>query len=432
MKFALACYGSRGDVEPVVAVGRGLLRRGHDVRIAVPPNLVGFAEAAGLAAVAYGLDSRALSQAQRNYWTCFYRNPWRIRELDRLGREIGEIVTQCWTEEVTTTLTSLADGTDLLIAGLGFEQFAANVAEYYDLPLATLYFAPMRANGQALPFLPAPLGRSAMTVWERLSWSGVVKEVEDAQRRELGLPKATRPWPQRIAERGSLEIQAYDQVCFPGLAAEWAKWDGRRPFVGALTMELPTDADDEVASWIAAGKPPIYFGFGSIAVGSAADTIAMIGAVCAQLGERALVCTGGTDFSDLPHFEHLKVVGAVNHAATFPACRAAVHHGGAGTTAAGLRAGVPQVILWALIDQPFFGRAVKRLKVGTARRFSTTTEKSLVADLHRILAPQYLTRARKIATRMTKPAESVRAAVDLVDNVARLRRVSGHVTQGDS
>ena len=67
-----------------------------------------------------------------------------------------------------------------------------------------------------------------------------------------------------MTKRGSLEIQAYDEVCFPGLAAEWAKWDGQRPFVGALTMELTTDADDEVASWIAAGPPPICFGFGSI------------------------------------------------------------------------------------------------------------------------------------------------------------------------
>ena len=208
-----------------------------------------------------------------------------------------------------------------------------------------------------------------------------MKKVEDAQRRELGLPKATGPSPRRITERGSLEIQAYDEVCFPGLAAEWAKWNGQRPFVGALTMELPTDADEEVASWIAAGTPPIYFGFGSIPVESPADTLAMIGAACAQLGERALVCAGGTDFSHVPHFEHVKVVGAVNYAAIFPACRAVVHHGGAGTTAAGLRAGVPTLILWTLPDQPLWGAAVKRLKVGTARRFSTTTEKSLVADL---------------------------------------------------
>ena len=133
-------------------------------------------------------------------------------------------------------------------------------------------------------------------MFEWLAWRGT-KKVEDAQRRELGLPKATGPWPRRIAERGSLEIQAYDEVCFPGLAAEWAKWNGQRPFVGALTMELATDADDEVASWIAAGTPPICFGFGSVPVESAADTLAMIGAACAQLGERALVCAAGTDFS---------------------------------------------------------------------------------------------------------------------------------------
>ena len=425
MKFVLAAYGMRGDVEPSVVVGRELVRRGHDVRMAVPPNLVGFAEAQGLSAVAYGLDSRPLVEAQRNYWTLFFRNPWRLQELDKLGREISEFVTQCWTEEVTTTLlTSLADGSDLLIAGLGFEQFAANVAEYYDLPLATLLFLPMRANGQVVPMLPAAIGRSAMMAYEKLSWGGAVKKVEETQRRELGLPKATSPWPQRIAERGSLEIQAYDEVYFPGLAAEWApKFNGARPFVGTLALELPTDADDEVASWIAAGTPPIFFSFGSIPIESAADALAMIGAACAQLGERALICAGGTDFSHIPHFEHIKVVDTVNYAAAFPACRAVVHHGGAGTVAAGLRAGIPTLILWTLFDQPLFGAMVKRLKVGTSRRFSTTTEKSLVADLRTILAPRYVARAREVAARMTKPAESVAAAADLVENFARLKRV---------
>ena len=189
-------------------------------------------------------------------------------------------------------------------------------------------------------------------------------------------------------------------------------------------MESPTDADEEVASWIAAGTPPICFGFGSIPVESPADTIAMIAAACARLGERALVCAAATDFSNVPHFEHVKVVGTMNYAAAFPACRAVVHHGGAGTTAAGLRAGVPTLILWMADVQVIWGAAVKRLKVGTARRFSTTTEKSLVADLRRILAPQYVARAREIATRMTRPAESVAAAADLLENFARLRRVS--------
>jgi UDP:flavonoid glycosyltransferase YjiC (YdhE family) len=70
-----------------------------------------------------------------------------------------------------------------------------------------------------------------------------------------------------------------------------------------------------------------------------------------------------------------------------------------------------------------WGAAIKRLKVGTARRFSTTTEKSLVADLRRILAPQYLTQAREIATRMTEPAKSTAAAADRLEDFARLKRV---------
>jgi UDP:flavonoid glycosyltransferase YjiC (YdhE family) len=422
MKFVLASYGGRGDVEPAVVVGRELLHRGHEVCMAVPPNLVGFTEAAGLAAVPYGLDSQPILDAQRQYWTCYFRTPWKLKELNRLGRETEQFALQCW-GKMTTTLAALAGGADLLLTGLIFEQPAVNVAEYHNIPLSTLHFFPVRPHGQLLRFLPSPLARTVMTVNDWLVWRGTRKG-EDAQRRELGLPNATRPAPRRIAERGSLEIQAYDEVYFPGLAAEWAKWPAlNRPFVGALAMALPTDADDEVASWIAAGTPPICFGFGSIPVESPADTIAMISAACAQLGERALVCSGSTDFSNAPRFDHVKVVGVVNYATIFPACRAVVHHGGAGTLAAGLRAGVPQLILWTLPDQPFFAAQLKRLQVGRGRRFSTTTQKTLVADLRRILTPPYLANARQIATRITKPANSAAAAADLVEDFARLNRV---------
>jgi UDP:flavonoid glycosyltransferase YjiC (YdhE family) len=121
--------------------------------------------------------------------------------------------------------------------------------------------------------------------------------------------------------------------------------------------------------------------------------------------------------------EHVKVVGVVNYAAIFPACRAVVHHGGAGTMAAALRAGIPQLILWTLPDQPFFAAQLKRLKVGAGRRFSTTSEESLVTDLRRVLDPQYAARAREIAPRMSKPAESAAAAADRVESFARLKRV---------
>ncbi len=417
MTFALACYGTRGDVEPSVAVGCELQRRGHDVRIAVPPDLVEFAEAAGLDTVAYGPELREFLNEDflRTFWTRIVRNP--VGTL----RELWAPIARCW-QETSTALRSLADGADLLSTGLNFEQPAANVAEYYDIPLVALHHFPMRPNGQLVPTLPSPVVRSAGTVSEWLFWRST-KDVEDAQRRGLGLPAASGPSPRRIAERRSLEIQAYDEVCVPGLAAEWEKWDGQRPFIGALTMELATDADDEVMSWIAAGTPPICFATGSISVESPAETVEMISSACAELGERALICAGGTDFSGVRLLDHVKVVGAVNYGTIFPASRAIVHHGGSGTTAASLRAGIPTVILWSSADQPYWGNQLKQLKVGAARRLSATTRASLVTDLRRVLDPHYATRARELAKHMTAPGESAVKAADLFE--AAVRRAAG-------
>jgi UDP:flavonoid glycosyltransferase YjiC (YdhE family) len=319
---------------------------------------------------------------------------------------------------MSAMLATLAAEADLLVTGVAYQELAANVAEYRDIPLASVLWFPIRVNGHLLANVPAPLIRSAMRAYEWLVWRGV-KKVEGAQRSELGLPPATGHAPRRIADLGSLEIQAYDEVCFPGLAAEWAKWGGQRPFVGALTIETPTDADDDVASWIAAGTPPIFFGFGSIPVNSPADAFNMIAGACRELGERALVCAGWSDFDNVPTFDHVKVVSAVNYSAIFPLCRAVVHHGGAGTTAASLRAGVPTVILWMADVQVVWGSAVKRLGVGTSRRFSSATEQSLTADLRTVLVPRYAARAKEIATLMASPADNAVATADLMEDFIR-------------
>jgi UDP:flavonoid glycosyltransferase YjiC (YdhE family) len=329
-------------------------------------------------------------------------------------------VVRFW-EDIATTLTSLADGADLLITFLNFEPPALNVAEYYGIPMATVHVSPVRPNGRMLAFLPPSLGRSALKVYQWANWRGV-KKFDDAQRRQLGLPKATRSSPRRITERGSLEVQAYDQVCFPGLAAEWAQWTDQRPFVGALTMELTTEGDDEVAAWVAAGKPPIFFSFGSTPVKSPADTLNMIETACAELGERALVCAASSDFSQVPDFDRVKVVDTMNFAAVFPACRALVHHGGMGTMSAGLRAGLPMLVYWTALDQAIWAGRVKQLKVGFGRRISSATTERLLADLRTILDPKYATRAREIATQMITPEDSVTNTADHLERFARSGR----------
>jgi len=399
MKFVVAGYGSRGDVEPCIAVGRELLRRGHDVRLAatVPPDMLALIESAGLTAVPYGPDWQA--QMRDDGFVRMIQNP-----LSAI-HEAVEYVAQVSAEK-SAALTSLTNGADLLLAGMNEQGLAANVAEYYGIPLAVLHSFPPQILELGSP---------------HESLAG--KQAEVAQRRALGLPEATGLSTRPVVEHKPLEIQAYDELCFPGLAAGWADQGLRRPFVGALTLEMPTAADDEVLSWIAAGPPPIYFGFGSTPIAYPADTVAAISSACAQLGERALIWSGPNDFTYVPHAEHVKVVDTVGQAAIFPACRALVHHGGAGTTAAGLRAGIPALVLWNGLDQPVWADTVTRLKVGFGRCFSESTVNSLVADLHSVLASHHASRAREVAAQMTTPTESRARAADLLEDAARRGRL---------
>ncbi|WP_349268851.1 glycosyl transferase family 1 [Mycolicibacterium parafortuitum] len=424
MKFVLANWGTRGEVEPFAAIGRELVRRGHDVHLVVAPEMTGFAQSAGPHAVAFGPTLQSVDDPHHEFWTLLFSKPWKLKTLTRLLNEVAAPLTEC-REDARKTLLSLADGADLLLTGMNYEDVAANVAEHCGTPLATLQIIPLRVNGVFVPFLPSALARAAMKAMDWVAWRGK-KADEDAERAELGLPKATGPWTRRMSDQGAMEVQAYDAVWWSGLADEWAIWNAhelpQRPFVGSLTMQLSAEQDDEIASWIAAGTPPIFFSFGSMPVDSATDVIAMIAGACAELGERALVGAGWSDFSRVPKYDHVKIAGTMNYAEILPTCRAVVHHGGSGTTHAGLRAGRPTLILWMLPDQGCGGAQLKKLKVGTVRRYVATTEKSLVKDLTTILDPEYLTRAQQLAARMIESTESVTTAADLVEEFARSRR----------
>src|SRR5947209_3228644 len=285
MKVVLAAYGSRGDVEPCAVVARELQRRGHQVSIAVPPNLLAFVESVGLAAVAYGPDSHAQLDTAARFFGSHVGNPFGALP------EVVERVSHVWLDK-GTTLASLAENAELLVSGMTDQRLVANIAEYHDVPLVALHFFPSRLQ---------PTG---------VLHSELSKGSEQPLRRSLGLPEAAEPaapW---------LEIQAYDERCLPGTPTQWA--EPGKPFAGALTLQSPTDADDDVLSWIGAGTAPIYFGLGSTPISPPADIIEMMIAASAELNARLLVCSGPNDLSEYDQFDHVKIVSAVNHAAILP------------------------------------------------------------------------------------------------------------------
>lgn len=413
MKFAIAVHGTRGDVEPAAAVALELIRRGHEVKMGVPPNLVEFAESAGLpSVVAYGPDSQKQLEAE------IFKEWYKLRNPVTVLRQAREYVTEGW-DQMSEALTGIAEDADLILTGTTYQEVAANVAEFYGIPLAALHYFPARVNNMILPIpLPLPLTRPAFALAEWAHWR-ILKPAEDAQRASLGLPRATTRAVSRIVGGGALEIQAYDEVFFPGLKEQW---NGQRPFVGSLTLQLDTGADGAVESWIASGTPPIYFGFGSMPVEDPKAAVAMITDVAASLGERALICSGVLALENTPPTDQVMVVPSVNHSTVFPRCRAIVHHGGAGTTSASVRAGVPTLVLWVGADQPVWAAQIKRLGVGTSRRFSKTTLQTLRADLRTVLGPQCTARAKEIAAKMIPAAQSVSTTADLLEAAARHER----------
>ncbi|WP_315803765.1 glycosyltransferase [Bradyrhizobium sp. SZCCHNS3002] len=157
--------------------------------------------------------------------------------------------------------------------------------------------------------------------------------------------------------------------------------------VGTMTLESATGFDESVISWIGAGRPPIYFGFGSMPVDRPTETVAMIANVCRELSERALICSGVLRLEDTVPTQDVMIVPATDHAAVLPRCRAIVHYGGSGTTAASVRSGVPTLVLWIGADQPVWATRIRRLGIGTSRRFSATTQATLRHELRTVLEP---------------------------------------------
>ncbi|PUB24525.1 UDP:flavonoid glycosyltransferase YjiC (YdhE family) [Promicromonospora sp. AC04] len=437
----MALVGSRGDVQPALAVALELRRRGHDVVTGVAPNLVPLAERLGLDPVPLGIDSAALLGSD------LVRRDMRSAHPVRRVRALRAVAAAGW-DELRTGLLALLDdvgGADTVVTGLLGQEVAAAVAERRGLGMAALHYCPVRANRVVSPVSGVRGPGATRAVWglgERVRWD-LTRRAENAQRAELGLGATRVHLPTRLRDAGAVEIQAYDPVLVPGLADEWGP---RRPFTGFLALDddararlgeagsgpdaepgaaLDAGLDAGLEGWLDDGDPPVYVGFGSMPVADPPALLAAVDAACAELGVRALVSAGWNDFSaaggaDGVDEKRVRVVGAVDHAAVLPRCRAAVHHGGAGTTGAVLRAGLPAVVGWYSADQPMWGDLLRGAGVGVARRASTLAQPGVLAGaLSEVLDDATAARAAALGSRLVPADRAVAAAADAIGDIGR-------------
>ncbi|MFC3960976.1 glycosyltransferase [Nocardia jiangsuensis] len=432
MTFVLAFSGSRGDVQPAVALGVALAGAGHAVRLAVPPNLVEFGRGAGLDTHPYGADTGELLGSELVRRQLKSANPrTRLRAIAELTLRDGR--------RTQRELAELATGADVLIGGSAGQERALNVATALGIPYLPVHYCPLRRNGvvSLLPVdgLPPAVHRAGWAALEQLLWLGI-RGAELTLAADLGLPPPVGPAASRIA--GVPEIQAYDPLLFPGLAEEWGP---ARPLTGFLGLAPETRAlvdpatdDDGLDAWLAAGPPPLYVGFGSMTVADPAELAGTLARVTAELGLRVLVAAGwggldGTGFA--AHGDRIRVVRSVDHAVVLPRCVALVHHGGAGTVAAGLRAGRPALICWHGADQPLWGRRLRALGAGTAIPVAGLTPERLQSALVDVLRPERAAAAARAAAALIPPAAAAERAVRIAERVAEVatRRSRGDAVQ---
>ncbi|APA99324.1 uncharacterized protein NS506_05278 [Nocardia seriolae] len=426
MRIAIPLTGTRGDVHPIVGLGVELQRRGHEVLLGAPPNLVDFVTAAGLPAQSCGPDVQHLYSSEEGRRALAAGNTLRLMQL--VGKQMSE-----YADRMNREVIEVCAKADLIVATTVTEDRGLSVAQAMGVPLVSRHYYPCRMNS-AYPFPgllpaqwnpPAPANRATWLLAENLRRVVFLRYL-NRLRATLGLGKSYDSPAAALARTRVPEIQIYDPALVPGLAEQW---DERRPFTGFLTLDDATRAavgelsgdHDDLLDWIRSGEPPVYFGFGSMPIRDAAAVFAMAERVSARLGIRALVHAGWSDLdvAGTVTGERIKVVGTgLAFDRIFPHCAAAVHHGGIGTLFESLRAGLPTLVCSVSFEQPMWGGQVEKLGVGAHLPFAELTADRLEHKLAPLLNDERRTRVGEFAKTL-RTTGTVERAADLIEAAAR-------------
>ena len=369
MRVLLSTIGTRGEVQPVLAVALQLKALGQEVRIVAPPDFRGLLEGYGLDFVPVGPELRNAGAAQ-------------AKGVRPSAEAIRKMITGTVTDQFAAIGTA-AEGCDVLV-GCGEMQFAArSIAEFRGVPYFFAVYCPATLPSEHHAPLqvgqpPAPEGADNRARWELLARhrTELFGEVLNTHRAELGLDPVGDVLSHAFTDRPLL---AADPVLAPWPAPS----DLDVVQTGAWLVADERPLPDELEAFLAAGEPPIYFGFGSRH--ASADTGQEVLKAARALGRRAIVLRGWADLS-LDAEPDCLSIGEVNQQALFSRVAAVVHHGGAGTTTTATLSGSPQVVVPHHYDQPYFAQRVEALGIGVAHAVTAApTADSLIEALGRAL-----------------------------------------------
>lgn len=435
MNIVIQIVGSRGDVQPFVALGQVLKNKyNHRVRIATHPTFRQFVTENGLEFFSIGGDPAELM-------AFMVKNPGLMPGIDSLKsgdvgkrrKGIYEMITGCWRSTIEAgdgTGIQLADdarsfdsavsfGTDPTMKPFVADAIIANppsfahvhIAEKLGIPLHLMFTMPWSPT-QSFPHPLANIVSSnadanmanfvTYALVDMLTWQGLGDVINRFRERSLNLEPISIMWAPGMVSR--LRIP-WTYCWSPALIPKPSDWGNYIDISGFFFLNLSTNYTPakELADFLARGPPPVYIGFGSIVVDDPNAMTRMIFEAIKKTGQRALVSKGwgglGADQLGIP--EGVFMLGNCPHDWLFQHVSCVVHHGGAGTTAAGILAGRPTVVVPFFGDQPFWGAMTARAGAGPKPiPYKNLTADKLAVQIMEALKPESLERAKELSRKI--------------------------------
>ena len=398
MKIVLATFGSRGDVQPMLALSLALKRAGHDVLLAGPPEKAGWAGRLGCPFHPLGSNITAFVDGMKDVHTLFSS----ISFINYVREQVNYQF---------KILPGIISGADLVV-GSSLVFALSSVAESMAIRYRYIAFTPQLLPSRYHPF-PAvrrhglPKQYNIMTwriarILDRFNFSHLINR----KRKELGLRPAHDIWLNIL---GNHVIVASDKV----IAEVPPDVESRFTQTGYMHLEQPDKHNPELEDFLSTGPPPIYAGFGSMPMYDQINNVPIIIRAARSLGQRVIIAKFWDRPSDFTDSDDVFFLNKYPHLKLFPRMTAVIHHGGAGTTATCAVSGVPQIIVPHALDQYYWGNKVYHNRLGPRPVWrSGLTSKKIARALKQCLSDSVMMQNAKAASMMINSGDSLDMTVD--------------------